>query len=203
MDSELALTKDPTALCHLLGKMLSAEGERQLPRVGRRSVESSRKKRVKLKPKDAATEAILSGLLTYVVALSSPPHVQASLLEILADVDNVVRGERGYVQCVCVTVVQEGLGKQARYVYMYERQPCCLLYPTLQMKVAATQPLLKYLLDKCSEPTVDKGTPLTYPPHKPLHSLPSYTTYIPHHSLLSYTTYICGIQVTALCPVTR
>ena len=73
--------------------MLSAEGEpkRQLPRSGRKSLESSRKKRVKLKPKDSASEAILSGLLTYVVALSSPPHVQASLLEILADVDNVVR----------------------------------------------------------------------------------------------------------------
>ena len=118
IESEMALASDPSALRQLLGQMFPTEGEgetqikrtsgygtRSSPatsfifassaRSAKTSISKTRhqtKKKMKyeLRSKVAIRNAILSGILTHVVALSPPPHIQSSLLAILAEVDSVV-----------------------------------------------------------------------------------------------------------------
>ena len=76
---------------------------------GRKVSQHKLKKKAELKAKAAIWEDILSGILMHVIAMEPPPHVQASLLLILSDVDHMVRGREVWVclcVCVCVSVCE-------------------------------------------------------------------------------------------------
>ena len=102
VDSQLSLSSDSASLPHLLGHVLSVE-EREGERKSRQKVLGSRyagwtsgsrqhrtKKKLEQRAKVAILDSILSGILTHVVCLSPPPHIQSSLLAILAEVDSPV-----------------------------------------------------------------------------------------------------------------
>ena len=92
------LSTDPTSLPHLLEQLFSVEKEsgQTSRKVGSKcgSAGSSKhrtKRKAELRAKVAVLDTILNGMLTHVVVMAPPPHIQASLLRILADVDHVVR----------------------------------------------------------------------------------------------------------------
>ena len=98
------LSTDPTSLPHLLEQLFSVEKEsgQTSRKVGSKcgSAGSSKhrtKRKAELRAKVAVLDTILNGMLTHVVVMTPPPHIQASLLQILADVDHVVRRWRGDV----------------------------------------------------------------------------------------------------------